>query len=80
MLENFHYERLELEINGPALGEVEIQIRLAGVNPDYKDGYPVDFNLSITSRLSDLLRTGIRIYRMPEEIESRLKAFAERAH
>jgi hypothetical protein len=80
VLENFHYERLELEINGPALGEVAIQIRLAGVNPDYKDGYPVDFNLSVDSRLSDLLRTGIRIYRMPEEIESRLKAFAERAH
>jgi hypothetical protein len=80
VLENFHYERLEIEINGPALGEVAIQIHLAGVNPDYKDGYPVDFNLSVDSRLSDLLRTGIRIYRMPEEIEKRLKTFSERAH
>jgi hypothetical protein len=79
VLENFHYERLEIEINGPALGEVAIQIHLAGVNPDYKDGYPVDFNLSVDSRLSDLLRTGIRIYRLPEEIEKRLGIFAERA-
>jgi hypothetical protein len=79
VLENFHYERLEIEINGPALGEVAIQIHLAGVNPDYKDGYPVDFNLSVDSRLSDLLRTGIRIYRLPEEIEKRLGVFAERA-
>ena len=69
VLENFHYERLEIEINGPASGEVAIQIHLAGVKPDYKDGYPVDFNLSVDSRLSDLLRTGIRIYRLPEEIE-----------
>jgi hypothetical protein len=80
VLENFHYERLEIEINGPALGEVAIQIHLAGVNPDYKDGYPVDFNLSVDSRLSDLLRTGIRIYQMPEEIEKRLRALAKRAH
>jgi hypothetical protein len=80
VLENFHYEQLEIEINGPALGEVAIQIHLAGVNPDYKDGYPVDFNLSVNSRLSDLLRTGLRIYRIPAEIEKRLGAFAERAH
>jgi hypothetical protein len=79
VLENFHYERLEIEINGPALGEVAIQIHLAGVNPDYEDGYPVDFNLSVDSRLSDLLRTGIRIYQMPEEIEKRLRALVERA-
>jgi len=79
VLKNFHYERLEIEINGPALGEVEIVIRLAGANPDYMDGHPVDFNLSLNSRLSDLLRTGIRIYRIPEEIEKRLGAFAERA-
>jgi hypothetical protein len=79
VLENFHYERLEIEINGPALGEVAIQIHLAGVNPDYEDGYPVNFNLSVDSRLSDLLRTGIRIYQMPEEIEKRLKALAKRA-
>jgi hypothetical protein len=79
VLENFHYERLEIEINGPALGEVAIQIHLAGANPDYRDGHPIDFNLSVDSRLSDLLQTGIRIYRLPEEIEKRLGFFAERA-
>jgi hypothetical protein len=79
VLENFHYDRLEMAINGPALGEVAIEIHLAGANPDYKGGHPVNFNLSLDSRLSDLLRTGIRIYRLPEEIEKRLGALAEGA-
>jgi len=78
VLENFHYEKLALQIDGPATGEVAIKIHLVGSNPDYRNGHPIDFNLAVDSRLSDLLRTGIRIYRIPEEIEKRLAAFAER--
>jgi hypothetical protein len=78
-LENFHYERLAIEINGSATQTVVIQIHLAGANPDYQGGHPIEFNLSVDARLSDLLRTGMRIYRMPEKIEKRLKAFTERA-
>jgi len=79
VLENFHYERLAIEINGSATQTVVIQIHLAGANPDYQGGHPIEFNLSVDARLSDLLRTGMRIYRMPEKIEKRLKAFTERA-
>ena len=79
VLENFHYERLEIEINGPALGAVAVQIHLAGVNPDYQEGHPVDFKLSVAARLADLLRDEMRIYRIPAEIEERLRAFAKRA-
>ena len=79
VLENFHYDRIVLEINGPALGEVEIRIRLVGRNPDHEDGYPVDFTLSVKSRLSDLLQSEMRVYQIPLEIEKRLKAYAERA-
>jgi hypothetical protein len=78
VLENFHYDRLEIEIDGSATGAVVVQIHLAGVNPDYRDGHPVEFNLSVDARLSDLLRTGMRIYQMPEKIEERLRAFAEK--
>ncbi|MBW2715496.1 MAG: YdbH domain-containing protein [Deltaproteobacteria bacterium] len=79
VLENFHYDRIVLEINGPALGEVEIRIRLVGRNPDHEDGYPVDFTLSVKSRLSDLLQSEMRVYQIPLEIEKRLRAYAERA-
>jgi hypothetical protein len=79
VLENFHYDQIVLEINGPALGEVEIRIRLVGRNPDHEDGYPVDFTLSVKSRLSDLFLSEMRVYQIPLEIEERLRAFAERA-
>jgi hypothetical protein len=79
VLENFHYEELKIEIDGSATGAIVIQIHFAGINPDYQDGYPVEFNLSVDARLSDLLRTGMRIYQMPEKIEERLRAFTERA-
>jgi hypothetical protein len=79
ILENFHYERLKIEIDGSATEAVVIKIHFAGVNPDYQDGHPVEFNLSVDARLSDLLRTGMRVYRMPEKIEERLRAFTEKA-
>ena len=79
ILEDFHYERLEIEIDGSAMGAVVIKIHFAGVNPNYQDGHPVEFNLSVDARLSDLLKTGMRVYRMPEKIEERLRAFAEKA-
>jgi hypothetical protein len=79
VLENFHYERLEIEINGSATGTVVIQVHLAGTNPDYQDGHPVEFNLSVDARLADLLRTGMRVYQMPKKIAERLRAFAEKA-
>jgi hypothetical protein len=77
VLENFHYEQLQIEVSGSATGDVVILIHLAGSNPEYRDGHPIEFNLSLDARLSDLLRTGMRVYRMPERIEEKLRAFAE---
>jgi hypothetical protein len=78
VLKNFHYERLEIEINGSVKESVVIQIHFAGVNPDYQSGHPIEFNLSVDARLSDLLRTGMRVYRIPQKIEERLRTFAEK--
>jgi hypothetical protein len=79
VLRNFHYERLEIEINGSAAGTVVTQIHLAGVNPDYQDGHPIEFNLSVDAQLSDLLRKEMNAYQVPQQIEERLRAFSERA-
>jgi hypothetical protein len=78
VLEDFHYERIEIEINGSATGTVVIQIHLAGANPDYQDGYPVEFNLSVDARLSDLLRSEMHIYQMPKKLEERLQSFRKK--
>jgi hypothetical protein len=79
ILEDFRYERLEIEIDGSATEAVVIEVHFAGVNPNYQEGHPVEFNLSVDARLSDLLRTGMRVYRMPKKIEERLRAFAEKS-
>jgi hypothetical protein len=79
VLRNFHYERFEVEINGSAAGTVVVQIHLAGANPDYQNGHPIEFNLSVDAQLSDLLRKEMDAYQIPEQIEERLRAFSERA-
>jgi len=71
-LDDFHYERLQLVVNGDALGEVMLALALYGSNPEFKGGRPVDYNLSVTARLADLVRTGAAAYRLPEAIEERV--------
>jgi len=77
VLENFHYERLELRMDGDTKSTVALALHLAGANPDYMDGHPVEFNLSIESRLTDLLRRGTAVYKLPQVIEERLQKFSE---
>jgi hypothetical protein len=76
-LENFHYDHLVAGLDGDASGPVNIAIQLAGANPDYLDGYPVEFNLNIESRLVDLLQKATAVYRIPEAIEQRLQEMSE---
>jgi hypothetical protein len=77
VLENFHYERLELRMNGDTKSTVDLALHLAGANPDYMDGHPVEFNLNVESRLADLLRRGSAAYTLPQVIAERLQKFSE---
>jgi hypothetical protein len=76
VLENFRYTRLSLAINGDAGGDVVVAIGLSGSNPDYQGGHLVDFNLSIESRLSDLILQETAAYQIPYLIEERFRAFS----
>ena len=42
-------------IDGDAAGQVIVTIHLEGANPGYQNGAAVNFNLSVDSRLSDLI-------------------------
>jgi hypothetical protein len=53
-----------------------VSVRLKGANPDYRDGYPVDFNLSLEARLPELLRMEGFVYQIPDAIEARLRKFS----
>lgn len=74
-LERFEYETLELSLDGDAGGLLDLQLHLAGANPDFQDGRRVEFNLSLESRLGDLLRQEIAAYGVPEVVRERLRSF-----
>jgi hypothetical protein len=76
-LENFHYDGLEATLDGDTSGPVNVSIHLAGANPDYLAGHPIEFNLNIESRLVDLLQKATAVYRIPAEIERKLQEMSE---
>jgi hypothetical protein len=71
-LHDLHYERLQLDVNGEALGEVVLVLALHGSNPEFEGGRPVQYNLTVTSHLADLVRTGAAAYKLPEKIQERI--------
>jgi hypothetical protein len=52
---------------------------VVGVNPEFQGGRPLHYNLSVESRLADLLRKGAAVYQIPQEIEKRLERFGQQA-
>jgi len=75
-LENFHYETIEARLDGDTDESVVLSIRLVGANPDYRDGHPIDFTLTVDSHLVDLLRKATAAYRIPGEVQKRIEALS----
>lgn len=57
-LENFHFDVLSVEIDGPVDGELSLKIVLQGANPDLLEGYPVHLNVTTQGAFLELLRRG----------------------
>ncbi|MGM0560602.1 MAG: intermembrane phospholipid transport protein YdbH family protein [Pseudomonadota bacterium] len=55
-LENFHYDRLRLDIHKPIQGESRLAIKLEGQNPDVLDGHPFDLNINMNGDLASVLQ------------------------
>ncbi len=72
-IRNFHFTRLEASVEGNLLDELRVTIGLSGSNPDFYEGYPVALNVTFEGPLGALLGSGIRAYRLPAEIERRLR-------
>ena len=77
--ENLSVETLSVELDGDANGPIKIVLHVVGVNPEFQDGRPLHYNLSVESRLADLLRKGAAVYKIPQEIEERLDRFGQQA-
>ncbi len=78
-LENFHYEELVLLLSGSPNGSLELSLHLAGSNPDFHDGYPVNFNLNLDAPLESLLKGAAYTQGVVEKIEQDFSAFRSRA-
>jgi len=71
-LRNFRFHSLSATLNGDTDGPVNLALHLAGANPDYLSGHPIEFNLNVEAHLVDLLRNATAVYRIPKQIEERL--------
>ena len=75
VLENFSYETLQIELDRDIGGDAAIAVHLRGANPDVYDGYPIEFNLSISGPIDQMLRRGLVGYRVPDAVAQRLQGF-----
>jgi hypothetical protein len=79
VLDNFHYSRLRVDLDGLAGGETEVRFRIRGSNPDFYGGAEIEFNPSITGNLEQILRQSYEAYyEVPEEVARRLARAAGR--
>lgn len=72
-LSNFEYQRLSLTANGPISDEITVAVALAGRNPDLYGGYPVEFNLNLSGKLTQILTEGLVRYHLPANLEQQLR-------
>ena len=72
-LKNFHYDRLTLKLDREIGGETLVGLHIAGKNPDFYGGYPVEFNLNLSGKLDQILIQGLAGYRLPETIQDQLE-------
>lgn len=56
-LSNFHYNVLRANVQYQADGTLRLETKLAGRNPDWQKGRPVDFNLTVQENIPALIRS-----------------------
>jgi Dicarboxylate transport. len=62
-----------LELDRKFGGETLVALHIAGKNPDFYGGYPVEFNLNLTGKLDQILIQSLAGYRIPKTLEDSLK-------
>ncbi len=76
-LENFHYDELDITLDGRTDGETDIGLHIRGANPELYDGYPIEFNLDLKGDLANIVRTNLSNYQIPDRIRERLQGFGQ---
>jgi Dicarboxylate transport len=73
-LSNFHYNALKLGVQYEEDGTLKLTARLEGKNPDWQQGRPVHFNLSVQENVPALLKS----LRVVQGIEQSLQEHLQR--
>jgi hypothetical protein len=72
-LANFQFDSLTSDVNYTENGDLILQMKLAGINPDMDDKQPVILNLGVENNIPQLLRS-LQAIRSIEEILERRSA------
>ncbi len=72
-LENFQFRVLEVTLDGPVTGEMDLGIQLEGFNPEVLNGYPFAFDIDLSADLVRLIRDTTQGFRIREQIEKKLQ-------
>ncbi len=59
-LKNYHYDTLELKLNGPLDGDIDVSIIGKGVNPDLYGARRISLNLKTKAKLKPLFKNIIK--------------------
>lgn len=72
-LSNFAYDRMSITVTGPVMDDITLAVTLAGKNPDLYGGYPIEFNLNLSGRLTQILQQGFVGAGIPADLERQLR-------
>jgi hypothetical protein len=68
-LDNFHWNELELTVDGDLYGDLEVGFTVGGKNPQLYDGYPFRIRISTEGALVELLQSGTVGFRLRELLD-----------
>lgn len=72
-LSNFHYNLLEIGVEYAADGTLMLKARIEGHNPDWQQGRPVHFNLTLEENIPALLKSLQIVQGLQQSIEQRFQ-------
>ncbi|MDX2222357.1 MAG: YdbH domain-containing protein [Rhodospirillaceae bacterium] len=75
-LTDFRFEELRANIDGNALEDLNVAVKLKGRNPSLYGGYPIEFNLNLDGPLARIATDSLAGYRIPDEIKRRMEQSA----
>jgi hypothetical protein len=71
-LKNFHYDVVSVAVDGRGGDEWSVKLHVEGNNPDFMDAYPFVFNLNLSGKLDEIIRSGLQSYELPARLGERL--------